>query len=132
MTGAFRVTCAGALIAACVVAACDDASRPFLGRFFLESRDCLGTVSSIDVVPGEASRCAPACLVQRTYDGGRPVYVTTECAPYPPDTDGTGVDPRCAAALDAFTRGDTCLPDGGSSRPRPPAERDAGALPDGG
>jgi hypothetical protein len=63
--------------------------------------------------------------VQRTTpDGTRTVYVSTMCAPYPFGFDTSGGDPRCATALAAFDRNDTCLADGGSSAPLP---RDAGA-----
>lgn len=113
---------------ACIlhVAACeDDASHVFEGRLFIAERDCLGTPSVIDVVSGgEPSRCAPACVVTASTDGAAAAYVSTTCPPYPPRSDASGSDPRCARALAAFARGDTCLADGGSTHPAP---GDAGA-----
>lgn len=111
------------------LAACDDPSRVLLGQLYVENRDCLGTPSSVDVVSGDErpGPCAPTCLVQRSYDAARPVYVTTSCGPFPGDADVSGSDPRCALALDALARRNTCFTDGGAAHPR---ATDAG--PDGG
>ena len=116
-----------ALLAAIALAvACGDTSHVYEGRLFVADRGCLGTTASVDVVDGErpASPCPEACLVQPLADGGRAVYVATMCAPYPFGFDTTGSDPVCPRALAAHERGDTCLADGGSSRPAP---RDSGA-----
>jgi hypothetical protein len=110
---------------ACIlhVAACDDpVSHIFVGRFYVDGRDCLGTNATIDVVEGaDPGDCAPVCLVKPDDDGGRSVYVSTMCAPYPPFYDAGGGDPGCPRALAALARGDTCLADGGSTQP-PPAD----------
>src|SRR5690349_24240287 len=45
----------------------------------------------------------------------RSVYVSTQCPPYPPQFDTSGVLPGCAEALAAGSRGDVCFADGGSS-----------------
>jgi hypothetical protein len=114
------------VLAALAFAACGETTHVFSGRLYVDDRDCVATKSSIEVVEGDpaAENCAPTCLVQRTTpDGRRPVYVTTMCPPIPFGFDSDGKDPRCAAALSAFTRNDTCLTDGGSSAPLP---KDAG------
>lgn len=90
----------------------------FEGQLFVERRACLGTPSSIDVVDGErAGDCGPTCLVQLLADGGRTIYVSTMCAPYPFAVDASGTDPACSKALAALGRSDVCLLDGGSSNP---------------
>jgi hypothetical protein len=100
--------------------ACGDASHIYEGRLFREDRKCLGTKSSVDVVEGEApGECGARCLVQRTNDGSRAVYVATMCGPFPFKFDATGSDPACADALAALARNDTCLTDGGSTAPLP-------------
>src|SRR5688500_7545289 len=104
------------------IAACGDTTHVFSGRLYVDKRDCAATKSSIEVVEGDPApeTCAPACLVQRTTpDGTRPVYVSTMCPPVPFGFDTDGADPRCAAALAAVARNDTCLTDGGSTAPLP-------------
>lgn len=121
---------AGAVFAALAVA-CGDASYVYTGHLYVEARDCLGTVTSVDVVSGDpaADTCAPVCLVQKTAPDRQPhVYVSTVCGPYPYGFDTDGADPRCAKALAAFARKDTCLVDGGSTTPA----SDAGAVADAG
>jgi hypothetical protein len=123
----FASAAAGGL--ACIVhISCGTSSHLYTGRFFSESRGCLGTESSIDVVEDETpGSCAPVCLVRAkdpNADGGRSVYVSTMCSPYPKGFDTSGADPACARALDALSRNDTCLSDGGSTHPAP---SDAGA-----
>ena len=104
--------------------ACGDPSHVYEGRLFVEERHCLGTKSSVDVVDGERpGSCGPTCLAQPTADRGRAIYVGTMCGPYPYGFETSGADPRCPAALAALERNDTCLIDGGSTRP---------ALPDAG
>jgi hypothetical protein len=106
-----------------VVYACGDPSYVFDGRLFVEHRGCLGTTASVDVVEGEQPRrCPPACLAQPLADGGRAIYVSTMCPPYPFSFDASGSDPACPTALAALERDDTCLLDGGSANPRPPPE----------
>jgi hypothetical protein len=107
---------------ACILhlSACDDGTHVYLGRFYRADRNCLGTSSSIDVVPGDVPGTCPAvCLTQRGADATRVVYVSTMCPPYPApvEFDTTGADPECAPALAALGRGDTCLSDGGSTHP---------------
>lgn len=108
------------------IAACGETTHVFSGRLYRDDRDCVATKSSIEVVEGDPApeTCAPTCLVQRTTpEGSRPVYVTTMCPPIPFGFDTDGADPRCAAALAAFARNDTCLADGGSTAALP---KDAG------
>lgn len=111
-------------VVACILHACGDPSHVYEGRLYRDDRDCLGTPSSVDVVTGDdPGTCAPVCLVQRTFDGGRAYYVSTMCPPYPHGFDASGTDPVCPDALAAFERNDTCLVDGGTTNPLP---RDAG------
>jgi hypothetical protein len=109
--------------------ACDDvASHPYPGRIYEEGRGCLGAPIALDVVEGpDPGGCTATCLVSAT-DGGRIVYISTMCAPYPPFHDTSGTDPLCGPALAAFARTDLCLSDGGSTRPLPPGDA---AAPDG-
>ena len=110
------------------VSACkDDGTHVYIGRFYLEGRDCLGTSSSLDVISGdEPGECAPICLVQKRAEAGKTIYVATMCPPYPAavEFDTTGSDPTCRRALDALARGDTCLSDGGTTHPLPDASAD--------
>lgn len=103
------------------VGACGDPSHLFLGRAWIEHRDCLGTTSSIDVVEGESAStsCPARCLADPHGDGGRTIYVSTMCEPFPFEFDASGSDPACPTALSAFERNDTCLVDGGSTHPPP-------------
>ena len=114
---AFSVTCILQL-SSCK----DDGTHVYVGRLFLEARDCLGTSSSVDVISGDdPGTCDPICMLQPRAEGGRAVYVSTMCPPYPePDFDVSGKDPVCARALAALARNDTCLSDGGTTRPIPP------------
>lgn len=108
------------LIALTLATACTEASHVFEGRLFVEGRKCLGTTASVDVVDGEnGGRCPPTCLAQPLKDGGRAVYVSTMCAPYPFAFDASGGDLLCPIALEALDRNDTCLVDGGSTNPAP-------------
>ena len=118
------------LVVVATLAACGETTHVYTGRLYVEDRGCLGTPSSIEVVEGDpAGTCAPTCLVQRTTpDGKRPVYVSTMCAPFPFGFDTDGTDPRCAAALAALERDDTCHLDGGSSAP-PPGDAGAESAP---
>lgn len=118
-TLAAAVAAAAAFVCTLHLFACsEDGTHIYTGRLYLEARDCLGTPSSVDVVDGnEPGTCAPTCLVQRRAEGGRVIYVSTMCAPYPFDFDTSGSDPRCPAALASFARNDTCFSDGGSSAP---------------
>jgi hypothetical protein len=108
----------GSLLVA-VAIACGDPSHIFEGREFVDARDCVGTTSIVDVVEGEkpVQICAPICLSQGHPDGGRTLYVSTMCAPYPFQYDAAGTDPACPAALAAFGRDDTCNADGTSTHP---------------
>lgn len=126
---------ASALLATAVACACilqasacdDDGSHVYIGRFYLEGRDCLGTTSALDAVEGDApGECSPRCFIQLRSEAARAVYVATMCAPYPAavEFDLSGTDPVCAPALAALARNDTCATDGGSANPVP---RDAGA-----
>jgi hypothetical protein len=108
----------------------DDGTHVYIGRLYVEARGCLGTSSSVDVISGDdPGSCDPICLVQRRAEGGHAVYVATMCPPYPSgvEFDTAGTDPACPKALEALSRGDTCLTDGGSTHPvRPPPVSDAG------
>ena len=99
------------------VIACGDPSHIYEGRAFIDDRDCLGTTSSVDVVEGDkpVKICAPVCLAHAHSDGGRTLYVSTMCAPYPFQYDASGGDPGCPAALAALGRDDTCNVDGKTS-----------------
>lgn len=122
---------AAGLFVAQLPACKDDGTHVYIGRFYLESRGCLGTTSSLDVIEGDVpGECAPICLVQRRADAARTIYVATMCPPYPSavEFDTSGTDPVCAPALAALARNDTCAIDGGSANPLPP---DAG-VPDAG
>lgn len=116
------------------LAACSDqGSHIYEGRFYNEARDCLGTISTVDVVDGPppSQYCPVVCLSQKKADGGRTLYTSIMCPPYPFDFDSSGTDPTCAMALAAHTRNDTCFSDGGSSAPIPDAG-DAGDASDAG
>lgn len=118
-------------LGACVehVLACKgDGTHVYVARQFVETRDCVASPSSVDVVAGDdPGTCEPVCLIQPRADGGRAVYVSGMCPPLPePDFDATGRDPICAQALAAFGRGDTCLGDGGTTNPRPTLDAAAG------
>ena len=98
----------------------DQRSHVYLGRLYVEARDCVGTTSSVDVVDGEpaATSCAPVCILERRPEGGRVLYVSTMCAPLPSfGFDNSGTDPKCPQAIAAFLRDDTCLSDGGTTKP---------------
>ncbi len=127
---AIAVAIAAPAIVCIVHISCGDTSHIFQGRFYLRDRACLGTTSSIDVVEGDVPpSCPPACLAQPLADGGRSIYVSSMCAPYPYLFDASSSDPLCPPALDAWNRNDTCLSDGGSTHP---ASSDAEAgIPDG-
>lgn len=119
----FRRFFAGSVVVALI--ACGDPSHIYEGRAYLESRDCLGTTSSVDVVEGERpGSCGPVCLAHGHPDGGRTLYVSTMCAPYPFQFDASGRDPSCPAALAALGRDDTCNVDGTSTHPIPDAGGD--------
>jgi hypothetical protein len=102
-----------------VLIACGDPSHIYEGRAYLDSRDCLGTTSSVDVVEGDrpTRACAAICLADGHPDGGRTLYVSTMCAPYPFQFDASGGDPGCPAALEALGRDDTCNTKGTSTHP---------------
>ena len=108
----------------------DPAQHVYMAQLFEADRMCLDTYSALDVSPGGGGDtwCAPVCLV-----GGGAIYVSSVCPPYPSTYDTSGTDPGCAAALAAFTRGDECLDDGGSSNPpmSDASTDDAGTTDDG-
>ncbi len=106
----------------------DDGTHVYVGRLYVEARDCLGTSSSVDVISGDdPGTCAPICLVQKRGEGGKAIYVATMCPPYPAgvEFDTAGTDPACPRALAALSRGDTCLSDGGTTHRPPDASADA-------
>lgn len=111
-------------VVALLAFACGDGSHIYFGRLFVEGRECLATESALDVVEGDeaVATCAPICLTQAV-DGGRATYVSNVCGPFPQGFDTSGQDPTCARAFEAQRRNDTCLSDGGSTRPLP---KDAG------
>ena len=110
------------------LAACNDGTHVYIGRLFLEGRDCVATSSSVDVLKGDdPGTCDAVCLLQPRAEGGRAVYVSTMCPPYPaPDFDVSGKDPVCPRALAALARNNTCFSDGGAAHPLPPP-KDAAA-----
>lgn len=114
---AFGLLVIGGLVA---VAACDDQVGTYVyrGRKYDPEKQCLEAIRSLDVIDSktEPALCAPVCLVQTAYDGGRAVYVSSTCPPYPFGFDTTGKDPMCVPALTAADRVGGCLPappDGG-------------------
>jgi hypothetical protein len=113
-------------LAVLVANACSAASsHPYAARRFDPARGCIDRTTTIDVVEGPpAPDCRAVCLAGGALDGGPGLFVSLMCAPYPPAFDASGKDPRCAAAIAALDRGDTCLADGGTSNPP-----DAGAPP---
>jgi hypothetical protein len=102
------------LLAGCV----EPRSHIFGGRLYERARDCVETTTTIDVVdgPDPTAPCDRSCLVVPG-EAGPAVYVSTVCAPYPPQVDTSGTDPTCLRALAAYDRNDTCANDGGSSSP---------------
>jgi hypothetical protein len=129
---ALAVLAASALCAGVAeLSACkDDGTHVYVGRFYLESRGCLGTTSSVDVIEGDLpGDCDPVCLIQHRADSARSVYVATMCPPYPSrvEFDVSGTDPVCVPALAALARNDTCATDGGSAHPLPPPDAAADA-----
>jgi hypothetical protein len=125
-----RLACALALAsrAALVVhvSACDGGTHVYVGHVFEPARGCVEPgAAAIDVVSGDPpGECAPVCVLQALSDGGREVFVSKQCGPYPAQADVSGADPVCPRALAALARGDTCEADGGSAHPLP---ADAGA-----
>jgi len=133
-----RVAAASSVLAAAAAIACimhtsackDDGTHVYVGQFYLEGRNCLGTTSALDVISGdEPGTCTPVCIIQKRANAARSVFVSTTCPPYPPtvEFDVSGTDPVCAPALAALARNDTCATDGGSSNPLPPAADAGGA-----
>lgn len=125
LVGALAAT-AGIALVASTNAACGDPSHIYEGQLYRDDLDCLGTSSSVDVVEGDApGTCAPVCLIQRTYDGGRAFYVSSMCGPYPFGFEPSSTDPICLRALSALARDGTCGKDSG-----PPETSDAATTPD--
>ncbi len=93
-------------------------ARPFDSR-----TGCLGASVSLDVIQGPLpDECPPACLVQGAgSDGGRVVYVSRTCAPYPPQLDSIGTAPECSRALRAEAESGGCVPEGGADAGLPDA-----------
>lgn len=129
------VVAVGLLGLACILhaPACkDDGTHVYFGQLYVEGRNCLGTPSAVDVISGdEPGNCTPICLVQKRAEAGKAIYAATMCPPYPASVefDTAGTDPACPKALEALSRGDTCLSDGGTTHPppRPEAGTDASA-----
>jgi hypothetical protein len=104
-----------------LLTACGESSHVYEGRLFSEDRRCLASTSSVDVVSGDRpGTCAAACLIQPLGDGGRSIYVSTMCGPYPFGF-RLANEPPCDEALAALSRGDTCKADGTSTHPAPDA-----------
>lgn len=117
---------AAAVCTGSVAIACGDASHIYEAYPYREAEDCLGARTSLDVVEGdETGNCAPVCFMKTEANGQRAILVSRMCGPYPFALDRSGTDPACASALAALERGSSCLSDGGSTAPLPPA--DAGA-----
>lgn len=115
---AFALLLLPLLIPVFAALACDDAtSHIYGGSAYEPSRNCDDPYTAIDVIDGPSTgqNCALVCVVDPA-DGG-PVYATTDCPPYPVGFDMTGTNPLCIPTLAAYTRGDFCFPDGGSSNP---------------
>jgi hypothetical protein len=74
----------------------------------------------MDVVSGnDPGTCDAVCILQHRADGGRAVYVSAMCPPYPSVEFEVGAqDPACTQALDAFSRKALCVNDAGASPAR--------------
>ena len=107
-----------------VVAACGSTSYRFPARRFDPTRACVETISTIDQIDGTdpGATCGPVCLVGPATDGGDlPVYVTTECPPYPRTFDSSGTAPDCARAIEVYRAGTACAAlDAGADSAAPP------------
>ena len=86
---------------------------------------------SVDVLRGEdPGNCEARCVTAPSRDAGpdadadaplpRDTFITIMCPPLPKFVTPSD-DERCARALGAYARGDTCLADGGSTSPAPDA-----------
>ncbi len=126
----------GAAIAfAALAPACKGSgAHTYSARPFDPARGCLLDPTGVDVVDGTdpGLNCARKCaLSPKPDDGGPPLaYISTECPPYPPGFDMSGLVGACPAAIAAADREDYCLDDGGSTHPAPPdasAPADAGS-----
>lgn len=124
-------TVAVAVALARLFPACDDPrSHVYSARKYDERLGCIGFTEAIEVIDGpDVSRdCAPTCVVVgRLRDGASTLFVSTTCPPHPAGEPEARTDPRCAPALEAFQRGNLCLPDGGSAA-SPDAAADASAA----
>lgn len=114
--------------AAASAPACDGGTYVYIGYVYEPSRDCVEDgQSAVDVIAGSPpGDCQPVCILQALSDGGREVFVSKECGPYPAQADVSGKDPVCVKALAAQARGASCsdasAPLGSASAPQ-----DAGA-----
>ena len=118
-----------------IVAACGAVSYRFPARRFDPARACVETISTIAQIDGTdpGAKCDPVCLVGPATDGGDPpIYVTTECPPYPRTFDSSGTAPDCARALDVYNAGTACaaLDAGADAAPPPDAAPPDSALHD--
>ncbi len=120
-------------LASFALGSCGGGAHVLEGQRFDPSRGCLEKTSTLDVLDGPppAQPCAPLCLLQTTSDGGTALYVSRSCPPFPPQWDTSAKDPRCALALAAASRNDSCLSDGGSTHPPVDASPEA-SPPDAG
>ncbi len=114
------------------ISACStDPTYVYRAKPFDASTGCLGVTVSLDVIEGPIpAECPPVCLVQaNTADGGRAVYVSRTCAPYPPQLDSTGTSPECSRALLAAAESNGCVP--AADAAVPDASPDASDASDG-
>jgi hypothetical protein len=94
-----------------IVAACGSVSYRFPARRFDPARVCVETISTIATIDGTdpGAKCDPVCLIgPATADGELPIYVTTECPPYPRTFDSSGTAPDCARAIGVYDAGTAC------------------------
>jgi hypothetical protein len=119
-----------------LVVACGSISYKFPGRRFDPVRQCVETIKTLDSIDGTdpGARCDPVCLLGPADDGDAPIYVSTECPPFPRTFDSSGTAPDCARAIDVYKAGTACPLDAGvdaaaDAAPPPPdsGPSDAGA-----
>jgi hypothetical protein len=109
-----------------ITACSTDPTYVYRAKPFDASTGCLGVTVSLDVIEGPIpSECPPVCLVQANADGGKAVYVSRTCAPYPPQLDSTGTAPECSRALIAAAEANGCVPPVGVDAGAPDAPLDA-------
>jgi hypothetical protein len=111
-----------------IASACNDGNHTFIGRRWNAASQCLDPGTPLETVPGPSAGedCDAACLAT---PNGNAVFATTMCPPFPSYMDTSETASDCAAAKQAVTTDDGCLPsaDGGAD-----GDDDDDAASDGG